>query len=48
MLTLSDNNQADVIEAFNSTLRYLDGLLNTGNPYFEQMVTYISHRTSVK
>ena len=28
MLTLSDNNQADVVEAFNSISRYLDGLLN--------------------
>ena len=27
MLSLSDNNQADVIEAFNSTSRYLDDLL---------------------
>ena len=27
MLSLSDNNQADVIEAFNSTPRYLDDLL---------------------
>ena len=38
--TLSDNNQADVIEAFNSTLRYIDDLLtcNIDNPYFEQMV----------
>ena len=26
MLSLSDNNQADVIETFNSTLRYLDDL----------------------
>ena len=24
------------IEAFNSTYRYLDGLLNIDNPYFEQ------------
>ena len=38
MLSLSDNNQADVIEAFNSTSRYLDDLLNIDNPYFEQMV----------
>ena len=28
MLSLSDNNQADIIEAFNSTYRYLDDLLN--------------------
>ena len=38
MLSLSDNNQSDVIEAFNSTSRYLDDLLNIDNPYFEQMV----------
>ena len=36
MLFLSDNNQSDVIEAFNSTSRYLDDLLNIDNPYFEQ------------
>ena len=28
MLSLSDNNQADIIEAFNSTSRYLDDLLS--------------------
>ena len=38
MLPLSDNNQTDIIEAFNLTSRYLDDLLNIGNPYFEQMV----------
>ena len=38
MLSLSDNNQADIIEAFNSTSRYLDDLLNIDNPYLEQMV----------
>ena len=41
MLSLSDNNQSDVIEAFNSTSRYLDDLLNIDNPYFEQMVGQI-------
>ena len=41
MLSLSDNNQADIIEAFNSTSRYLDDLLNIVNPYFEQMVCQI-------
>ena len=34
MLSLSDNNQTDIIEAFNSTSRYLDDLLNIDNPYF--------------
>ena len=40
MLSLSDNNQTDVIEAFNSTSGYLDDLLND-NPCFEQMVGQI-------
>ena len=30
MLYLSNNNQADVIEAFKSTSRYLDDLLGQG------------------
>ena len=37
MLSLSDNNQADVVEAFISTSRYLDDLLNIDSPYFAQM-----------
>ena len=41
MLSLSDNNQTDIIEAFNSTSRYLDDLLDIDNPYFEQMVRQI-------
>ena len=41
MLSLSDNIQTDIIEAFNSTFRYLDDLLNIDNPYFEQMVGQI-------
>ena len=41
MLSLSDNNQIDIIEAFNSTSRYLDDLLNIDNPYFEQIVGHI-------
>ena len=41
MLSLSDNNQTDIIEAFKPTSRYLDDLLNIDNPYFEQMVGQI-------
>ena len=41
MLSLSDNNLADVVETFNSTSRYLDDLLNIDNPNFEQMVGQI-------
>ena len=41
VLSLSDTNQTNIIEAFNSTSRYLDVLLNIDNPYFEQMVGQI-------
>ena len=39
--SLSPENPADIIEAFNSTSRYLDDLLNIDNIYFEQMVNRI-------
>ena len=38
---LTPENQADIIEVFNSTSRYLDDLLNIDNSYFEQMVNRI-------
>ena len=41
MDSLNRDNQADVIEAFNSTSRYLNDLLNIDNPYFEGMVNQI-------
>ena len=41
MLSLSDINQADVVEAFDSTSRYLDDFLYIDTPYFEQMVRQI-------
>ena len=41
MLSLSDNNKTGIIEALNSTSRYLEDLLNIDNPYFEQMVGQI-------
>ena len=41
MKSLSDSNQADIIEAFNSTSRYLDDLLNIDNPYFDRFVSQI-------
>ena len=34
MLSLSDKNQTDIIEALNTTFRYLDDVLNIDNPYF--------------
>ena len=39
MMSLSADTQADVIEAFNSTSRYLADLLNIDNPYFDGMVS---------
>ena len=41
MKSLSRENQADIVEAFNSTSRYLDDLLNIDNIYFDQMVDRI-------
>ena len=41
MISLSNDTQVDIIEAFNSISRYLDGLLNIDNPYFEGMVNQI-------
>ena len=41
MTSLSDDNQADIIEAFNSTSKYLDNLLYSNNPYFEGMINQI-------
>ena len=41
MKSLSRENQADIIEAFNSTSRYLDNLLNIDSIYFDQMVDRI-------
>ena len=41
MLSLSEDNQSGVIEAFSSTPRYLDDLLNIDNDFFESMVNRI-------
>ena len=41
ILFLSEENQSDIIEAFNSTFRYLDDLLNIDNNFFDSMVNRI-------
>ena len=41
MFSLSEDNQSDVIEAFISTSRYLDNLLNIDNNFFDSMVNHI-------
>ena len=47
MISPSDDKQADVIEAFNSTSRYQDDLLNIDNPYFEGMVNQTAIKANV-
>ena len=41
MMSLSDVKQADFIDAFNTTSRYLDDILNINNVCFEHMVSQI-------
>ena len=41
MMFLSNDKQADVIDAFNTTSRYLDDILNIKNVYFDNMVSQI-------
>ena len=43
MTSLSYIKQAEIIEAFKSTSRYLDDLLNIDNPYFEGMSIVFIH-----
>ena len=37
MLSLRPDKQADIIQAFNYTSRYLDDIFNIDNPFFEYM-----------
>ena len=41
LMSLSDDNQTDVIDAFNTTSRYLDDILNINNVYFDNMASQI-------
>ena len=41
MMSLSDDKQADIIYAFNTTFRYLDDILNINNVYFDNIVNQI-------
>ena len=41
MMSLSDEKQADAIDAFNNLSRYLDDILNIDNFYFDNMVNKI-------
>ena len=41
MLSLSNDNQSEVIESFNSTSWYLHYLLNIDNTFFDSMANHI-------
>ena len=41
MMSLSVENQSDIIEAFSATSRYLDELLNIDNAYFDGLISQI-------
>ena len=43
MTSLSDDNQADIIEAFNSTSRYLDDIFNIRFDFRGNIVNAIKH-----
>ena len=43
MMSLSEDKQADIIEAVNTTSRYLDDILSINNLYFDNMVSQIYH-----
>ena len=40
-MSLSDDKQSDIIDALNTTSRYLDNILNINNIYFDNMVRQI-------
>ena len=41
MISVSVENQSEIIEAFSSTSRYLDDLLNIDNTYFDDLISQI-------
>ena len=43
MMSLSVENQSEIIEAFSSASRYLDDLLNIDNTYSDGLISQIYH-----
>ena len=41
MMSMSDDKQADIIDALNITSRYFDDILSINNVYFDNMVSQI-------
>ena len=42
MMSLSGDKQADIIDAFNTTAKYLDDIFNIINVYFDNMVSQMN------
>ena len=41
MMSLSDDKQADVIDTFNTTSRYMEDTFNINNVYFDNLISQI-------
>ena len=48
MMSLSDDKQADVIDAFNTTSRYLDDILNINNFFWQYGKSNIPFRAQTE
>ena len=44
MMSLSADNDAEIIEAFNVTSRYLDDVLNINNTYYDGRPNKFTHQ----
>ena len=40
MMPLSDDKLVDIIDAFNTSFRYLDDILNINNIYFDNLTNF--------
>ena len=45
-MSLPDDKQAYIIDAFNTTSRYFDNILNNDNVYFDTMRSYYTLQSS--
>ena len=43
MMSLPDDKQADIIDAFYTTSKYLEDIFNIDNVYFDTMISQIYH-----
>ena len=48
MMFLSDDKQAGIINAFNTTSRYLDDILNINYVYFDIIVSKLRKRAQIR